>query len=345
MHARMLATAAASLLAGILPMNAQSESAPVAIAIHGGAGTISPDKMTPEKERAIRAALSQAVQAGHRILAEGGSSLDAVTAAVRLLEDAPEFNAGKGAVFNAEGVNEMDASIMDGATLNAGAIAAVRTVKNPIDLARRVMTDSKHVMLIGAGAEEFAREEGFEEMPPEYFHTEHRWQQLEEIRAREAAQVEAESSDGWYSTVGAVALDQAGNLAAATSTGGLANKRWGRVGDSPIVGAGTYANNASCAVSGTGHGEFFIRYVVAYDICKRVELGTPLAEAADTVVHDVLAPVEGEGGVIAVDRHGNIAMPFNSRGMYRAAIGTDGEQVVEIYGAEAPDAPLSGVEH
>jgi len=309
-------------------MNAAAASTPVAIVIHGGAGTITRASMTDEKEASIRATLKASVQAGYQAL----------------------LDAGLGAVFNAAGKNEMDASIMEGAGLNAGSVAAVSHIKNPINLASKVMTDSEHVMLMGEGAEEFARQQGFEMMDPAYFHTDFRWQQLQRIKARETAQEEItpeDEKDQWFSTVGAVALDQQGNLAAGTSTGGTSNKRWGRVGDSPIIGAGTYANNESCAVSATGHGEFFIRYVVAYNICNRVELGATLAEAADYVVNDVLVKAGGEGGVIAMDREGNITTPFNVEGMYRAMIDVDGEVTISIYRGEGEaEGALAGkVEH
>ena len=321
-----------------------------AIVIHGGAGTIARVSLTPEKETAIRDTLESSIKAGYRVLLDGASSTQAVTAAINVMEDSPLFNAGKGAVFNAAGQHEMDASIMEGAGLNAGAVASVSDVRNPIDLALKVMTDSEHVMLMGDGAEEFARQQGFEKMDPAYFHTDFRWQQLQRIKARETAHEELsnmDQHDQWFSTVGAVALDKHGNLVAGTSTGGTSNKRWGRVGDSPIIGAGTYANNSSCAVSATGHGELFIRYVVAYNICNRVELGTPLTEAADTVVNDILVKAKGEGGVIAMDAAGNIATPFNSEGMYRASINTDGEMTISIYREEGePEGALMGnVEH
>ena len=300
-----------------------------AIVIHGGAGTIARASMTGEKEAEIRAALKESVQAGHRALMAGESSTRAIIAAINVMEDSPLFNAGNGSVFNAAGNHEMDASIMEGAGLNAGAVASVSRIKNPIDLASRVMTDSEHVMLMGDGAEEFAKQHGFEMVDPASFYTDFRWQQLQSIQAKE--QAKADRKDQWYSTVGAVALDRQGNLAAGTSTGGTCNKRWGRVGDSPIIGAGTYASNSSCAVSATGHGEVFIRHVAAYNICHRVELGTPLSEAADTVVNDILVKAKGEGGVIAIDRYGNIATPFNSEGMYRASIDTRGMMDISIY--------------
>ena len=242
----------------------------LAIAIHGGAGVITRTEMTAEREAAIRTVLQESIQTAYRALLDGGSSTNAVATAINIMEDSPLFNAGKGAVFNATGEHEMDASIMLGKDLQAGAVAAVRNIRNPIDLALKVMTDSEHVMLMGDGAEEFARQQGFELMDAAYFYTDFRWQQLQRIKAKEAASKAAKAGDAqdqWHSTVGAVALDLNGNLAAGTSTGGTSNKRWGRVGDSPIIGAGTYAND-SCAVSATGHGEFFIRHVVAYNICN-----------------------------------------------------------------------------
>jgi beta-aspartyl-peptidase (threonine type) len=324
----------------------------VAIVIHGGAGTLPKASMTDEKEAAIRGTLEASVKAGYKVLMAGGPGTRAVTAAINVMEDSPLFNAGRGSVFNAAGKNEMDASIMEGAGLNAGSVASVAHIKNPINLALEVMMESEHVMLMGQGAEEFARQQDFEMMDPAYFHTDFRWQQLQRIKAREAAQettqetgsmreiAAEEKRDEWFSTVGAVALDYAGNLTAGTSTGGTSNKRWGRVGDSPIIGAGTYANNNSCAVSATGHGEYFIRHVVAYNICNRVELGTPLDQAADTVVNDILVKARGEGGVIAIDRQGNISMPFNSEGMYRASIDTDGEMTISIYRENDEPSPV-----
>ena len=316
-----------------------------AIVIHGGAGTIARASMTDQKETEIRAALQESVEAGHRALMAGESSTRAVIAAINVMEDSPLFNAGNGSVFNAAGNHEMDASIMEGAGLNAGAVASVSRIKNPIELASRVMTDSEHVMLMGDGAEEFARQQGFKMMDPASFYTDFRWQQLQRIQAKE--QAKADRKDQWYSTVGAVALDRQGNLAAGTSTGGTCNKRWGRVGDSPIIGAGTYASNSSCAVSATGHGEVFIRHVAAYNICHRVELGIPLSEAADTVVNDILVKAKGEGGVIAIDRYGNIATPFNSEGMYRASIDISGVMDISIYreDGEAESALVGNVDH
>jgi len=309
-------------------------SAPTAIAIHGGAGTIKRSSFAAGQEAAIRASLEAAVKAGYEVLRTGGTSLDAVTVTIKMLEDTPHFNAGKGAVFNAEGKNELDASIMDGATRNAGAVASVHTVKNPIELARLVMTKSPHVMLIGDGAEEFGRNHGIEFVDPSYYHTEYRWQQLQKAKA-EHDRSEA-GTERWYSTVGAVALDQDGNLAAATSTGGTTNKRWGRVGDSPIIGAGTYADNRSCAVSATGTGEYFIRSVVAYDICARMYYrGISLGDAATEVIMDELPQMGGDGGVISMDIDGNIAMVFNTAGMYRASVDVNGTVSVAIYGDES----------
>ncbi len=308
---------------------------PIAIAVHGGAGTIERGRLSEERELAIREALEKAVRAGHEILESGGSSLDAVTAAVEILEDAPEFNAGRGAVLTSEGTVELDASIMDGGSLDAGAVASVKGVRNPIQAARLVMTDSPHVMLVGEGAATFARNRALKFADDDWFITDFRREQLEAIQSRQDAQI-TELSEDWYSTVGAVAIDGEGNLAAATSTGGMSNKRWGRVGDSPIIGAGTYADNRSCAVSATGHGEYFIRHVVAYDICARVfYTGQTLAEASDTVINEVLRQTGGDGGVIAVDLQGRISMPFNTAGMYRAAIHADGRLEVGIYDDEA----------
>lgn len=333
-HTALAATLGAALLPALLALAATTASAadhaPVAIAIHGGAGTISREDMTPEREAAFRAALEAAVVAGHAKLEAGEPALLAVRTAIRRLEDEPLFNAGRGAVFNADGINELDASVMTGHDRNAGAVSAVHRIKNPIDLAIAVMERSPHVMLSGEGAERFAEEQGIEFVDPSWFHTEFRWQQLQDARARESAGVV--KAQDVFSTVGAVALDQAGNIAAGTSTGGMTNKRFGRVGDSPIVGAGTFADNGSCAVSATGHGEYFIRWVVAYDICARVAGGATLAQAADTVVNQVLVEAGGSGGVIALDPQGNIAMPFNTSGMYRASVDVNGEVFVEIYG-------------
>ena len=325
-----------SLIAGPGLTQARDDSSSVAMAIHAGAGTMRREDLTAQKETEIRGTLEQAIRAGHQVLLNGGSSLDAVTRAVTMLEDSPNFNAGKGAVFNAEGINELDASIMDGARLEAGAVAAVHNIRNPILLARKVMTDSPHVMLMGAGAEQFARDHGIAFEQDEYFRTEHRWQQLQRARdnSDQASQLSKTAQD-WYSTVGAVALDSNGNLAAATSTGGMTNKRFGRVGDSPIIGAGTFADNRSCAVSATGHGEFFIRATVARDICARVQYtGVSLEQAAAAVIDHELVEMGGDGGIIAVDANGTVVMEFNTAGMYRASIDRDGQLNVAIYGGE-----------
>jgi len=302
--------------------------------IHGGAGTILRQNMTPEMEKAYIDTLTIALRTGYEILSRGGSSLDAVEATIKVLEDCPLFNAGKGAVFTANGVNELDASIMDGGTLNAGAVAAVEHIKNPISLARLVMEKSPHVMMVGTGAEEFAKTQGVKLVPPYYFWTERRWRAYEREKAREDSGKTgvAPGVEKKFGTVGAVALDKAGNLAAGTSTGGTDMKRYGRVGDSPIIGAGTYANNLSCAVSGTGDGEFFIRNNVAADICARVRYsGVSLKQAADDVVMKELVAQKGGGGVIAMDRKGNIATPFNTPGMYRGWVTSDGRITVKIY--------------
>jgi len=300
------------------------------LVIHGGAGVIRKD-LTPAKETLVRADLEAALAAGYAVLKDGGSSLDAVTKAVTVLEDSPRFNAGKGAVFTHDGRNELDASIMDGATRRAGAVAGVHTVRNPVLLARAVMEKSPHVFLAGDGAEAFARTVGIEAVDPSYFRTEERWNQLQEALQKEAAgQPSALGRAIHYGTVGAVALDRAGHLAAATSTGGMTNKRWGRIGDSPVIGAGTYAN-AHCAVSATGWGEYYLRANAAHDICARVEYARqPLAKAADAVVMDVVPKLGGDGGVIALDVHGNIATPFNTDGMYRGWIDRDGRVHVAI---------------
>jgi len=303
----------------------------VAIAIHGGAGVIDPAKMTPEKAAAFRAGLAAALDAGYAVLERGGSSLDAVTLAVRMLEDDPQFNAGRGAVLNQDGDAELDAAIMDGQGPKAGAIAAVRHVKNPIELARLVMEKSPHVLLVADGAEEFALEQGVVLVPRGYFRTRSRIAQLAEEKRAQEAQAAAPAPPG-TGTVGAVALDRSGNLAAATSTGGLSNKHRGRVGDSPLIGAGTYASNASCAVSGTGDGEYFIRQVIAYDICALVAYKhETLEQAVNEVIHGKLTATGGEGGVIAVDPAGNIVMDFNSTGMFRAARDAHGRREVAIY--------------
>ncbi|MBV6424974.1 MAG: Isoaspartyl peptidase [Steroidobacteraceae bacterium] len=299
------------------------------IAIHGGAGTLPRALMTSSQESAYRAGLAAALDAGYAVLDLGGTSLDAVTAAVRMLEDDPLFNAGRGAVLTHEGTVELDASIMDGRTLAAGAVAGVRHVRNPVDLARAVMEHSPHVMLIGAGAEEFALASGMALVPNDHFLTDTRKAQLGRVLAGDARPANELSALG---TVGAVARDRAGNLAAATSTGGMTGKRHGRVGDTPIIGAGTYADNAVCAVSATGHGEYFIRAAVAHDICARVAYsGLTLAAAADAVVLDRLQKMGGEGGIIAIDAQGGVVTSFNSEGMFRGARTSGGTREISIY--------------
>jgi len=319
------------LLATVLTMSAYSQTPKTALVIHGGAGVASKATVSDADAAAIRKELDRALDAGHKVLSSGGSALDAVSAAVVVLEDSPWFNAGKGAVFNAAGGHELDASIMEGHTRRAGAVAAVSTIKNPIKLARAVMEHSEHVMLATAGAEQFAdsRPE-IERVDPKYFDTERRWKQLQDAKAREAA-VLPPVPGTYFGTVGAVALDAQGHIAAATSTGGMTNKRFGRVGDSPIIGAGTYADER-CGVSGTGWGEFYIRAVVAQDICARVAYrGDSLAAAAEEVVNGVVPRLGGDGGAIALDRDGNIAMPFNTPGMYRGWINPDGSRGTAIF--------------
>jgi L-asparaginase / beta-aspartyl-peptidase len=337
-HGRALATFAIfTVMSGGVPAGAESQQPPATeprwgMVIHGGAGTITRETMTPELEAEYRAQLESALLAGHEVSPAAAAPLDAVEATVRLLEDAPLFNAGRGAVFTSEGTNELDAAIMDGSTLRAGSVAGVKRVRNPITLARLVMERSPHVMMARDGAEAFGKEHGIEFVPESYFHTDHRWQQLERARERERAGASLSAADATQlGTVGAVALDQHGNLAAATSTGGMTNKRFGRIGDSPIIGAGNYADEL-CAVSATGHGEHFIRNVVAHDICARVHYGgASLENAAAEVVMHKLVEQNAEGGVIAMDRHGNVAMPFNSAGMYRGRIAADGRPHVAIY--------------
>jgi len=287
------------------------------MAIHGGAGTLPRAEMTAELEQEYRTGLSSALAVGMAILESGGSSLDAVTSAVMALEDNPVFNAGRGAVFTLDGKNELDAAIMDGANLDAGAVCGIGHIKNPVQLARAVMEKSEHVMLSGAGAEDFALSQGFALLPRSYFHTAARWRQLERIRSGEQGLSGLTISH--VGTVGAVARDAHGNLAAATSTGGMTGKRFNRIGDTPIIGAGTYADNRSCAVSATGHGEIFIRNVVAHDIAARVRFGgQSLTRAVHEVVREELPAMQGEGGVIAIDRNGEIVLEFNSEGMFRA---------------------------
>lgn len=314
---------------------ASPERAEYALVIHGGAGTIRRENMTPEREAAYLAALNEALDIGERMLQNGSSAMDAVEAVIVYLEDVPLFNAGKGAVFTNDGRNELDASFMDGATLEAGAVAGVTIVKNPIRLARAVMEKSVHVMMAGRGAELFAIEQGLDTVPPDYFFTQDRWEGLQRAIDREnksSGSLLLSGDDSKFGTVGCVALDKSGNIAAGTSTGGMTNKRYGRIGDAPIIGAGTYANNATCGVSGTGHGEYFIRYTVAHDVSALMEYkGMSLAEAADLVVNKKLKAAGGEGGLIALDKNGNVAMPFNSEGMYRG-YARPGRREVGIYG-------------
>ena len=310
-----------------------SHAATPVIVIHGGAGVIAKE-MTQEKDKAVRAELAKALHAGYDALKAGVSSLDAVAKAIVVMEDSPLFNAGKGAVFNHDGRNELDASIMDGATLRAGAIANVHRIRNPILLARAVMEKSPHVMLIDDGAEKFAESIGMPLVDPKYFYTEERWQQLQQALKEEQEHTVDPAKTPHHGTVGAVALDARGNLAAGTSTGGMTNKRFGRVGDSPIIGAGTYAD-ARCAVSATGWGEFYIRATAARDICARIEYrGDTLAKAADDVVLGVIPKLGGDGGVIGLDAQGNIATPFNTDGMYRAWIDRDGKMHIAILAGE-----------
>ena len=315
-----------------ITVHAQSRTA---LVIHGGAGVIERDALSAEDETAIRADLDRALDAGQAVLANGGSALDAVTAAVQVLEDSPRFNAGKGAVFNAEGRHELDASIMEGHTRRAGAVAGVATIRNPVTLARRVMEQSPHVMLMGDGAEKFADGHAdIARVPNTHFDTDVRRTQLELARQQQGAQAlnDLPTVQGaYFGTVGAVALDASGHIAAATSTGGMTNKKWGRVGDSPIIGAGTYAN-ARCGVSSTGWGEFFIRAVVAHDICARMAYrGDTLEKAAGDVIRQEVPGLGGDGGAIALDAEGNIAMPFNTSGMYRAWIKPDGSRGTAIF--------------
>ena len=303
----------------------------VALVIHGGAGTLTRDKITPELEKEIRASLEAALKAGYAKLQEGEPAVEAVKAAIVLMEDSHHFNAGKGAVFTHDGVNELDASIMNGADLNAGAVTGVTAVKNPILLADKVMTDSVHVMLSGAGAQEFAKSAGLEMVEPKYYFVERRWQQLEKAKAKEQA-IKQYVDDTKFGTVGAVALDHTGNIAAGTSTGGMTNKRWGRIGDSPVIGSGTYAESQVCGVSATGHGEYFIRAAVAYDICARVKYkGQNIQQAADEVVQDKLVDMKGSGGIIALGADGQVAYSFNTEGMYRGSINTKGEMEIGIF--------------
>jgi len=308
---------------------------PVAIAIHGGAGTILKSSMTPEKEADYKRVLTQAVQHGYALLQKGEKGEVAVVETIKILESSPLFNAGIGAVYTFDGEHELDASIMHGGSKNAGAVAGVKTIRSPIEAALLVMNESPHVMLSGRGAEDYAKENGLEQVDNTVFDTEFRKQALDKAKAR-MQQVSSgygsQQGNERFGTVGAVVLDQEGNIVAGTSTGGMTAKRYGRIGDSPVIGAGTYADNESCAVSATGHGEYFIRYNVAADICARMKYqGLTLNDAANTVVNDVLVNAGGDGGVIAIDAKGNVAMPFNSAGMYRASVDINGKVKVAIY--------------
>ncbi len=334
----LMGFAAMTATAQSVPPPAGSEPRPMALVIHGGAGVIERDALAPADEREIRTQLDRALDAGHAVLAGGGSALDAAIAAVQVLEDSPRFNAGKGAVFNAEGGHELDASLMQGFDRSAGAVAGVTTIRNPILLARAVMERSPHVMLAGAGAEAFADlHDDIARVPNHWFDTDARREQLQLARKRESAQALNELptvAGAYFGTVGAVALDSQGRIAAATSTGGMTNKKWARVGDSPILGAGTWADER-CGVSGTGWGEFFIRNAVAHDICARVAYrGDSLQAAADAVIMEVVPAHGGDGGVIALDAEGNIAMPFNTLGMYRGWVRPDGSRGTAIFRGE-----------
>jgi len=315
----------------------KSKSQPIGIVIHGGAGTILRKNMTPEKEAAYRETLEKAIRVGHEILKKGGSSQEAVEKTIHVMEDSPLFNAGKGAVLTSEGTIELDASFMNGANLDAGAISGVKTVKHPITAAIKVMENSPHVMLSGQGADQFASEQGLEIVEPEYFFTERRINALKRVKEAEgqtqtSVQEELFLNHQRYGTVGCAALDTEGNLAAGTSTGGMTNKKWNRIGDAPIIGAGTYANNATCAISATGWGEFFIRSVVAHDISALMEYkGLPIQEAARIVIHEKVAKLGGDGGIVGIDNRGNVAMEMNTPGMYRAHIDANGTLTVKIY--------------
>lgn len=322
-----LALCLSSLLAGSLSAQQKDEPMKFGLVIHGGAGTIERSEMTPANEKAHRQGIEQALKAGYEILQRGGSSLDAVESAIHVLEDNPLFNAGKGAVFTHEGTNELDSSIMDGRTLKAGAVARLQHIRNPISLARLVMEKSSRVMLDGDGAEAFAKKMGVTLVDQKYFYTDERWQELQKKKRTPGP---VGDKDG-HGTVGAVALDKAGNLAAGTSTGGMTNKEFGRIGDSPIIGAGTYAGNQTCAVSCTGDGEYFIRSGVAHDVAALMEYkGLSVREAAQVAI-DKVGKLGGTGGLIAIDSKGNFAMPFNTSGMYRGVVGSDGKISVEIY--------------
>lgn len=339
--ARFAAAAVLSLsAAGVAAAPALADDAPLTIVIHGGAGALEPGRYTQEQEAAFHAKLEEALQAGYGVLEEGGAALDAVTAAITIMEDSPLFNAGKGAVFTFEGKNELDASIMDGRDLNAGAVAGVTRTKNPILAARAVMEQSVHVMFSGPGADGFAESVGLELVEPAYFRTENRWDSYRRALERfnkseqESEKSDALTQDEKHGTVGAVAIDKDGNIAAGTSTGGMTLKRHGRIGDSPIIGAGTYADNESCGVSATGHGEFFIRATIARDVCSRVAAGATIAEAADAEIHEQLTGMGSTGGVITLDAKGNHAFSFNTSGMFRGVLTEGQAPVTAIYGRD-----------
>jgi isoaspartyl peptidase/L-asparaginase-like protein (Ntn-hydrolase superfamily) len=309
----------------------KSANGPIALALHGGAGTLPRQKFTPQQEARFHAGLERALRAGYEVLENGGTSLDAVTAAVIVLEDSPLFNAARGAVFNAAGKHELDAAVMSGAGLKAGAVAAIRRTKNPVLAARAVMEKTSHVMLVGSAADAFARKAGLETVPPDYFSTPQRLAALERAQARDEERRGGPLNEAErHGTVGAVALDRNGDVAAATSTGGFTNKLPGRVGDSPVIGAGTYADNRACAVSATGDGEYFIRRALAYDVTARMRyLGEPLEAAAQKALHE-LVQLGGSGGLVAVDTRGSITMPFTTEGMYRGCV-KDGKFFVAIF--------------
>lgn len=314
----------------------QQEKVAYAMVIHGGAGTISRDRITAEQDSAYRASLNQALTIGEEVLKNGGSSMDAVEKTIHYLENNTLFNAGKGAVFTHNGENELDASFMDGATKNAGAIGGVKHIEHPISLARKVMEESEHVMLTGDGAEQFALEIGMDTVPNSTFYTERRWNSLQSAIEKEQKSIGGlyTNPDYKYGTVGCVALDKNGNIAAGTSTGGMTNKKYNRIGDSPVIGAGTYADNATCGVSCTGHGEYFIRYAVAYDMAAMMEYGgVDVVTAGEKIINEKLVNAGGSGGLVALDRYGNVAMPFNSEGMYRGYVKPN-ERKVLIYGDE-----------
>lgn len=318
----------------LFPMWAVATEQPVAIALHGGAGTIERDRMSAEVEAEYRSFLDKAISEGYQQLQAGEEGLDVVVAIIQRMEDSPLFNAGKGSVYTWDGQHELDASIMHGAKMDAGAVAGVTTIQSPIALARAVMEQSPHVMLASRGAEQFAKELGIPEVSPAYFETERRKRALESYKARTEAGVEPRV-DYKFGTVGVVVLDSKGNLVAGTSTGGMTGKRWGRIGDAPVIGAGTYADNRSCAVSATGHGEYFIRHTVARDICARMQFaGQSLNEAAEAVIMDELVVAGGYGGIVAVDAGGEVAMIFNTSGMYRASVSGSGVKSIGIFGDE-----------